>query len=79
MTQIKSVSDRVKVEKMSLYRDHKLQTKFLPKIIVDGEEACIADNSSSSVVLECDTREEAWIKAIEHRDRAKARLTVKEV
>lgn len=76
MTQIKTVSDHTRVEMINFYREHKVHTKYLPKIIVDGKEACIVDKSTPSGIVECDSREEARHMAIEHRDRAKARLTV---
>jgi hypothetical protein len=78
MSAIRTVSDRIQTRKLSFLRDRVVYTKFIPIILINGEQAYIADKSTPSGLMECDTREEARNKAREYRDHAKARLAVKE-
>ncbi|MGM1048384.1 MAG: hypothetical protein ACQEXX_19905 [Bacillota bacterium] len=78
MSQIKTVSDRIRTRQMSFWRDRVMYTKFIPIVFINGTQAYISDSSTPSGLMECDTREEAREKAREYRDRAKARLAVRE-
>lgn len=78
MTQIQTVSDRIRTRKLSFLRDRAVYTKFIPIILINGKQAYIADKSTTSGLMECDTREEAREKAREYRDRAKSNLAVRE-
>ncbi|MFK4167228.1 hypothetical protein ACI2LM_13360 [Paenibacillus lautus] len=78
MTQIQTVSDRIQTRKLSFLRNRVMYTKYIPIILINGKHAYVADESTPSGLMECDTREEARNKAREYRDHAKARIAVKE-
>ena len=79
MSNIRTVSDRIRTEEKSFWINQAIYTKFIPIIFINGKQAYVGDKSTPTGLMECDTREEAREKAREYRDRAKARIAVKEV
>ena len=78
MSNIRTVSDRIRTEHKSFWINEAIYAKYIPIIFINGKQVYVADKSTPTGLMECDTREEAREKAREYRDRAKARLAVRE-